>query len=60
MVKGLKENDYQKAKGRGGGGKPAMADQKHLNAKAFVADIAAKVENNRWESVGKIVQAHGM
>jgi hypothetical protein len=46
MVKGLEENDYDIMKRRRGG-KPAIADQKHLNAKAFISDIAAKVENDR-------------
>jgi hypothetical protein len=36
------------------------ADQKHLNAKASITDIAAKVENDEQESVRKHAQAHGM
>ncbi len=33
---------------------------KRLNAKAFVADVAAGVENDRRETVVKLAQAHGM
>ncbi len=28
--------------------KPAAADQRHPCAQTFIADIAAKVENDRW------------
>ncbi len=34
----------------------AAADQRHLNAKASITDIAAKVENDQPESVRKLAQ----
>jgi hypothetical protein len=36
----------------------AAANQGHLKAKTSTADIAAKVENDRLESVRKFAQAH--
>ncbi len=36
----------------------AVADQRNLNAKASLADIAAEVENNWRESVMKLALAH--
>jgi hypothetical protein len=36
----------------------AAADQRNLTAKAFIADIAAEVENDWRESVMKLAQAH--
>ncbi len=35
----------------------AAANQRSLNAKASIADITAKVENDQWESVRKLAQA---
>ena len=40
-------SDYQKAKEK----KPAAADQRLLCAQTFIAGIAAKVENDRRESL---------
>ncbi len=37
-----------------------MADQRNLKAKASTADNAAKVENDRQDSVSKLAQAHDM
>ncbi len=36
----------------------AVANQRFLNAKTSIADIAAKVKNDRWELVRKLTQAH--
>ncbi len=36
----------------------AAANQRHLNEKASIADIAAEVENGQQESVRKLAQAH--
>jgi hypothetical protein len=38
----------------------AAADQWHLTAKASIADIAIKVENDWPETVRKLAQAHGL
>ncbi len=58
---GLHQNanisDSQKAKEGVTGG---VADQRHLNPKVFIADIAAEVENDRLESARKLSQIHGM
>jgi hypothetical protein len=35
----------------------AAADQRNLISKAFIADMAAEVENNQWESVRKLAQS---
>ncbi len=45
---------------KGKGGKPEVADQIHLNAKAFIADIAPDVENDWRKSVRKLAQAYDM
>ncbi len=37
-----------------------MADQINLITKAFIADIAAKVENDRQKNVKKLAQAPDM
>jgi hypothetical protein len=44
----LKENADVNGYPKGKGGKPAAAaaDQRHLNAKACIADIAAELEND--------------
>ncbi len=34
------------------------SDQRHLNAEACTADIAAEMENDHWESVRKLAQSH--
>jgi hypothetical protein len=49
-------NNFQRAKEA----KPsaAAANQRSLNAKASIADITAEVENDQWESVKKLAQAH--
>jgi hypothetical protein len=39
-------------------GKLAAADQKHLNTKASIANVAAKVENTRLKNVRELRQAH--
>jgi hypothetical protein len=41
-------------------GKPsaAAANQRSLNTKASITDITVKVENDQWESVRKLAQAH--
>jgi hypothetical protein len=41
-------------------GKPLVVamNQRHLNEKTFITDIAAEVENDRWESVKELAQAH--
>ncbi len=36
-------------------GKLAVADQKHLSAKAYIAHITTEVKNNWQESVRKLV-----
>ncbi len=36
----------------------AAANQRSLNAKASIADITTEVENDQWESVRKLAQAH--
>ncbi len=36
----------------------AAAEQRNLNTKAFIADMAAEVENDRRENVRKLAQAH--
>jgi hypothetical protein len=41
-------------------GKLAAADQRHLYAKTLIVDIAAQVENDWWENVNKLTQAHGV
>jgi hypothetical protein len=33
-------------------------NQRHHNEKASITDIAAEVENDRWESVKELTQAH--
>jgi hypothetical protein len=38
----------------GGGG----VDQRNLTSKAFIANIASKMENERQESVMKLAQTH--
>jgi hypothetical protein len=38
----------------------AAVYQKHLNSRASIADIIAKVENDWLESVRKLGQAHDM
>jgi hypothetical protein len=35
-----------------------VADQRNLNPKASIADIAAEVENDQQESVMKLAQTH--
>jgi hypothetical protein len=35
-----------------------VADQRNLNTKASIADMAAKLENDRRENVIKLSQAH--
>ncbi len=35
-----------------------MTDQRNLNTKASIADMAAKLENDRRENVRKLSQAH--
>jgi hypothetical protein len=35
----------------------AAADQRNLNTKASIADMAAELENDRGENVRKLVQA---
>jgi hypothetical protein len=60
LSQGLEENvdisDYPKAKE----GKPAVADQRHRNAKVSITDITTEGENDLWESVRKLAQAHGV
>jgi hypothetical protein len=34
------------------------ADQRILNAKASITNIGTEVENDHWESVRKLAQAH--
>jgi hypothetical protein len=36
----------------------AAANQRLVKANASIANIAAKVENDLWESVSKLAQAH--
>jgi hypothetical protein len=36
----------------------AAADQRNLNTKAFIADMATELENYRRENVTKLSQAH--
>ncbi len=36
----------------------AAANQRHLNEKASIADIAAEVENDQQERVRKLALAH--
>ncbi len=49
-------NNFQRAKEA----KPlvAAANQQSLNAKASIIDITAEVENDWWESIRKLAQAH--
>jgi hypothetical protein len=35
-----------------------VANQKHLNTKASITIITAKVENDRWAGVRKLAWAH--
>ncbi len=47
---------YQKAKEE----KLAVAEQRNLNAKASITNIAMEVENDWRENVRKLAQAHGV
>jgi hypothetical protein len=38
----------------------AEADQRHLNAKAFIVDIPAKMENDQPDAVRKLAEAHAL
>ncbi len=38
----------------------AAADHRHLSAKIFITNVAAKEENDQWESARKLAQAHDM
>jgi predicted Zn-dependent protease len=46
-------SNYQKAKEE----QPTVVNQRHLNAKASVADITIEVENDQWETARKLAQA---
>jgi hypothetical protein len=51
-------SDYQKAQEENLAA--VEVEQRHLYANMAISDIAAEVENDRWENVEKLAQAHGV